>query len=136
MAQTITIEDLHGYLDEALSEESSSRVEKALRESPPLRAALSRLVDERERGEHSLGAIWRRQRITCPSREELGNMVMGLLDDGHVEYIQFHIKTIGCGFCQSNLNDLMERSKEMKSLTTTRRQKMFASSAGYLPKRK
>ncbi len=136
MAKTITIEDLHGYLDEALSEESSSRVEQALRESPPLRAALARLLDERERGEHSLGAIWRRQRITCPSREDLGNLVMGLVDEAHAEYITFHIKTIGCGFCQSNLNDLQERSKEMKSLTATRRQKMFASSAGFLPKRK
>ncbi|HMO36812.1 MAG TPA: hypothetical protein PKA06_12285 [Gemmatales bacterium] len=136
MANAITIEDLHGYLDEALSEEASSRVERALRESSPLRTALARLVEERERGEHSLGAIWRRQRITCPSREELGNLVMNLLEEARAEYIHFHIRTIGCGFCQANLNDLMERSKEMKSLTQTRRQKMFASSAGYLPKRK
>jgi hypothetical protein len=132
----ITIEELHGFLDEALSEEMSSKVEKALRESAPLRAALTRLMDDRERGEHSIGAIWRRQRLTCPSREDLGNLVMGILEEGHAEYIQFHIKTIGCGYCQSNLVDLQERSKEHKAYSQQRRQKMFASSAGLLPKRK
>jgi len=136
MSTKITTEDLHGYLDEALSDEKSSKVEKALRETPQLRAALSRLIDERDRGEHSLGAVWRRQRLTCPSREDLGNLVMGILDEAQVEYIQFHIKTIGCGYCQSNLIDLQERSKEHKVHTTQRRQKMFASSAGFLPKRK
>lgn len=136
MAKSITIEDLHGYLDEALSEEMSSKVEKALRDSVPLRAALSRLMEERERGEHSLGAIWRRQRLTCPSREDLGNLVMGILDEAQTEYIHFHIKTIGCGYCQSNLIDLQERNKEAKNHTSQRRQKMFASSAGFLPKRK
>lgn len=136
MTAKITQEDLHGYLDEALSEEKSAQVEKALRETPQLRAALARLIDERDRGEHSLGAVWRRQRLTCPSREDLGNLVMGILEETQAEYIQFHIKTIGCGYCQSNLIDLQERSKEHKVHTTQRRQKMFASSAGFLPKRK
>lgn len=136
MASKITLEDLHAFLDESLSEELSSRVEKALRESAQLRAALARLMEDRDRGEHSLGAVWRRQRITCPTREDLGNLVMGILDPAYAEYIQFHIKTIGCGYCQSNLIDLQERSKEHKAYTKERRQKMFASSAGFLPKRK
>ena len=136
MNTKITLEDLQAYLDEALSEEMSSRVEKALRESPQLRAALARLMEDRDRGEHSLGAVWRRQRLTCPSREELGNLVMGILEESYADYIQFHIKTIGCGYCQSNLIDLQDRSKEHKAHTTLRRQKMFASSAGFLPKRK
>ena len=133
---TISIEDLHAFLDEALSDEMSSKVEKALRDSPPLRSALSRLMEDRERGEHSIGAIWRRQRLTCPTREDLGNLVMGILEESQAEYIQFHIKTIGCGYCQSNLVDLQERSKEHKVHSQQRRQKMFASSAGFLPKRK
>ncbi len=136
MSKKITMEDLHGYLDEALSEEASSRVEQSLRDSPQLRHALSRLIDERDRGEHSIGAIWRRQRLTCPSREDLGNMLLGVLDDAYVDYIQFHIKSISCGYCQANLQDLQERHKEAKGHIQERRQKMFASSAGFLPKRK
>lgn len=136
MPRSITLQDLEGFLDEALSDEMSSQVEKALRDSAQLRAALSRLMEDRDRGDHSLGATWRRQRLTCPSREDLGNLTMGILDEAHAEYIRFHIKTIGCGYCQSNLIDLQERSKEHKTLSTQRRQKMFASSAGFLPKRK
>jgi len=135
MAPTITLEDLHGYLDEALSDEASSRVENALRTSPQLRAALARLIEERDRGEHSIGAIWRRHRLTCPSREDLGNLLLGVLDEEYKDYIGFHIQTIGCGYCQSNLVDLQERQKEAKGHVQQRRQKMFASSAGYLPKR-
>jgi hypothetical protein len=135
MAQSITLEDLHGYLDEALSEDASNRVEKALRETPQLRHALSRLIDERERGEHSLGAIWRRHRLTCPTREDLGNLLLGVLDPAFADYIQFHLASISCGYCQANLNDLQERQKESKGQVQQRRQKMFASSAGFLPKK-
>lgn len=136
MSKTITKEDLHAYLDEALSEEASSRVEKALRDTAPLRHALSRLIAERDRGEHSLGAIWRRQRLTCPSREDLGNLLLGVLDPEYADYIQFHLQSIACGYCQANLTDLQERQKETKGKVQERRQKMFASSAGFLPKRK
>jgi hypothetical protein len=130
------MEDLHAYLDEALSEEASSRVEKALRDAPPLRRALSRLIAERERGEHSLGAIWRRHRLTCPTREDLGNLLLGVLDLEFAEYIKFHLQSISCGYCHANLMDLQERQKEAKGRVQERRQKMFASSAGFLPKRK
>jgi len=136
MSKSITIEDLHAYLDEALADEASSRVEKALRDTPALRRALSRLIAERERGEQSLGAIWRRHRLTCPSREDLGNLLLGVLDPDFAEYIKFHLQSISCGYCQANLMDLQERQKETKAKVQERRQKMFASSAGFLPKRK
>jgi hypothetical protein len=136
MSKSITMEDLNAYLDEALSDEASSRVEKALRDTPPLRRALSRLIAERERGEHSLGAIWRRHRLTCPTREDLGNLLLGVLDPEFADYIKFHLQSISCGYCQANLMDLQERQKETKAKVQERRQKMFASSAGFLPKRK
>jgi hypothetical protein len=136
MAKQITLEDLHGYLDEALSDDASARVESALRSSPQLRAALSRLIEDRDRGEHSMGAVWRRHRMTCPTREDLGNLLLGVVDDDYKDYIEFHLKTIACGYCQANLMDLQERQKETKGQIAQRRQKMFASSAGYLPNRK
>jgi hypothetical protein len=136
MSKSITMEELSSYLDEALNDDASSRVEKALRESAQLRLALARLIEERDRGEHSIGAIWRRQRITCPSREELGNLLLGVLEEDFADYVRFHVETIGCAYCQANLADLQERQKENKGQVQQRRQKMFASSAGYLPKRK
>src|SRR5947209_4510463 len=65
----ITREQLHAYLDEALSEPETARVEQALRDSEPLRRALKQAMQERDRGEHSLGAVWRRERLTCPGRD-------------------------------------------------------------------
>lgn len=65
----VTQADLLAYLDEALGEKELARVEQALRQSASLRQILQRLMVERDRGEHSVGALWRRARLTCATRE-------------------------------------------------------------------
>ncbi len=95
----VTREQLAGYLDDALSEAETAQVEQALRESEPLRRTLRTLMQERDRGEHSLGAIWQRQRLSCPSRDQLGGFLLGALDAAWREYIDFHLHTIGCSYC-------------------------------------
>ena len=79
----ISRELLQGYLDDALDEEETAQVEKALRDSEALRRHLRLVMQERDRGEHSLGAIWRRERITCPSREQLGSYLLQALPRVH-----------------------------------------------------
>ena len=128
----ISIEVLHGYLDEALSEEECARVEQVLRTSAPLRQLLSGIMADRDRGEHTVGAIWRRNRLSCPSRQQLGSYLLGVLEEGLQDYVQFHIATVGCPYCQANLQDLQERQKESPSQIQKRRKKLFESSAGYL----
>ena len=98
-----TREQLAGYLDDALSEIETAQVEQTLRQSEPLRQELRSLMQESDRGEHSLGAIWRRQRLSCPTREQLGSYLLGALEPERLEYIQFHLDTIGCSFCLANL---------------------------------
>lgn len=136
MAKTTTAkftpEILHGYLDDALSDEETAQVEKSLRESEPLRRQLRALMQERDRGEHSIGAIWRRQRLSCPSREELGSYLLQALDRDVLEYIAFHLKTIGCPFCQANLTDMQSLQQEPAPKAQERRRRYFESSAGYL----
>src|SRR5260370_42621961 len=92
----INPEVLHAYLDDALSEEETAQVEKALRESDQLRRQLAALLQNRDRGEHTIGAIWRRQRLTCPTREELGSYLLQALDGELHKYIAFHLQTFGC----------------------------------------
>ena len=58
----ISREQLAGYLDDALGEADLAQIEQALRESEPLRRTLRLLIQERDRGEHAIGAIWRRER--------------------------------------------------------------------------
>ena len=128
----ITRELLHGYLDDGLSDEETAQVEKALRESEGLRRMLHALLQDRERGEHSIGAIWRRERLSCPTREQLGSHLLQVLDDGWQEYIVFHLETIGCPYCLANLADLQAQQKEAAPRVKARQRRFFESSAGYL----
>jgi hypothetical protein len=128
----ITRELLHAYLDETLSDAETAQVEQALRESEPLRLLLQKAMQERDRGEHSLGAIWRRERLTCPGREQLGSYLLQVLDEEEQDYIDFHINHIGCPFCQANLADLQALQKEHPPAAKERRRRIYETSAGYL----
>ena len=129
--EVVTREQLHAYLDEALSDTEAARVERALRDSAELQRQLKVVREERDRGEHSLGAIWRRERLSCPNREQLNGFLHGVLDADLHNYIDFHLKTIGCPTCQANLDDLREKQAE-SAAPTRRRRKIFDSSAGLL----
>jgi hypothetical protein len=128
----ITRELLHGYLDDALSDAEIAHVEQSLRESEALRRLLRVIIQERDRGEHSVGAIWRRQRLSCPTREQLGSYLLQVLDQSLLDYIDFHLRTIGCPYCLANLADLESLQKEPPPKTQARRRRFFESSAGYL----
>jgi hypothetical protein len=128
----ITREQLHGYLEDCLSDAETAKVEQALRESEPLQRMLRAIMQERDRGEHSIGAIWCRERLSCPSREQLGSYLLKALDQALQDYINFHVKTIGCAFCLANLADLQSLQKEPMPKAKERRRRFFESSAGYL----
>ena len=129
----ITREMLSGYIDDALDEAESARIEQALRDTEPLRAQLKQLLEERDRGEHSVGAIWRRQRLSCIKREQLGTYLLGVLDDDVQDYIQFHLQTIGCAYCLANLADLQtQQQHDADGHVKQRRKRYFQSSAGLL----
>ena len=132
MTPEITRQHLHAYLDDALSEAETARVEQALRDSESLRRLLRQVMQERDRGEHSLGAIWRRERLTCPTREQLGSYLLEVLDESEQDYLDFHLHTVGCPYCLANLADLQALQKEPAPKAKERRRRFFQSSAGYL----
>jgi hypothetical protein len=132
MPPPFTREQLTSYLEDALSDCETAQVEQALRQSEPLRLQLRGLMGERDRGEHTIGAIWRRKRLTCPSREQLGNFLLQVLDSANQDYVEFHLRTIGCAFCLANLTDLEALQKEPPIRTQQRRKRFFESSAGLL----
>jgi hypothetical protein len=130
--KNITREQLHAYLDDALSDSDLAMIEQALRESEPLRQRLRQAMQDRDRGDHSLGAVWRRERLTCPSREQLGSYLLQVLDDAALEYIEFHLTTIGCPFCVANWQDLQTLQQEPAPQARDRRRRYFESSASFL----
>jgi anti-sigma factor RsiW len=112
---TISREYLHSYLDEALSPTEMAHVEQMLRESPETQALLRQVLAERDRGEHSLGAIWRRERLTCMDREKLGSYLLGVLDPEEEDYIRFHLEVLACPYCLANFTDLREQQARLRA---------------------
>jgi hypothetical protein len=133
MGDTIGVETLRAYLAETLPPEESARVEKALRNSSELRAQLEDVRQNRaDLGLHSLGAIWRRGRLTCPDRQQLGSYLLDALDPQWAAYIMFHIDVIGCPFCQANVADLRGKASQAVVSVKNRQQRIFESSRGLL----
>ena len=125
--------ELEAYLDEALPSEQMAQIEKALRDDPAIVDRLTALVGKQDAGVHSIGATWRRHRLSCLSREQLGSYLLKVLDAEQSEYVRFHFETIGCRWCNASLEDLSQQHTAAHTAATeSRRSKYFQSSAGYL----
>jgi hypothetical protein len=126
-----TIDDdmLRSYLADSLPPGELARVEKALRDSSELRA---RLEDVRQnRGDpnlHTLGAIWRRNRLTCPTRQQLGSFLLDALDPELGAYLKFHLEVVECPFCQANLADLQAKASQPTAAVKSRHNRILRSS--------
>ena len=133
MPKKFTPTELEAYFDEALPHDRMAQIEAALRETPELADELATLAGRRDAGVHSLAAIWRRHRLTCPSREQLGGYLLGVLEPAHADYVKFHLETVGCRTCSASLSDLQEQHQTTDAeAAVSRRSKYFQSSAGYL----
>ncbi len=122
-------ETLKAYLAETLPAGAMARVEKALRDSAEIRARLEEVRQERgDVGLHSLGAIWRRSRLSCANRQELGSYLLEALDPEHAEYLKFHIEVVACPFCAANLADLTAKAERGTPAAQTRQKRIYHSS--------
>jgi hypothetical protein len=126
---------LKDYLADALPPEDLARVEKALRDSAELRARLEEVRQDRGNdGLHTLGAIWRQARLTCPSRQQLGSYLLDALDPERAGYITFHLDVIECPYCQANLADLKAKSTHVAAQSKSRYTRIVESSRHLLRK--
>ena len=135
MPRPVRQSDLDAYLDEALPPEEMARIEKALRKNPQLGKQLAAINARRDAGVHSLGEIWRRHRLSCPSREQLGSYLLDALPEEPADYVAFHLEVIGCRYCRANLADLKRQDAESPTAAEKRRRKYFQSSVGHLHRR-
>ncbi len=132
MAKRFSQSDLEGYLDEALPPEEMAQMEQAMRDDPAINDQLAQINSRRDAGVHSLAEIWRRHRLSCPPREELGNYLLGVLPQETTHYLKFHLEVLSCRYCQANLADLENQQAESSTQAEARKRKYFQSSAGYL----
>ena len=131
MANQYSASEIEAFLDEALEPDQMTAIEASLRNDSQLISQFVEVISRRDAGIHSLGEIWRRNRISCPSREDLGSYLLNVLSAEQQLYIQFHLETISCRICQANLDDLKEQQKGSDE-HSARRKRYFESSAGYL----
>jgi hypothetical protein len=130
---TFSDSDIEGFLDEALSPAQMAAIEAALRADEGLKKRLAAAVGRRDAGVHSLAAVWRRHRLSCPSREQLGSHLLGVLEPGLADYVKFHLEVVACRYCLASLEDLRQQhAAEDKAVAARRQTKYFQSSAGYL----
>jgi hypothetical protein len=132
MATEFSNSELEAFLDEALPTERMAAIEEALRGGEELQKRLAAVNGRRDAGVHSLGEIWRRHRLSCPSRQQLGSHLLGVLSREETDYIKFHIETIGCRYCTASAGDLQSQQSAAESDVAHRRQKYFQSSVGHL----
>ncbi len=137
MSELPTDAELLAYVEEMLPAHRAAAVEQLLRDSSELRERAAELIRQRDQGGRTVGEIWRRHRLSCPSRSELSSLVLGVLDPELADYIHFHIEQVGCRVCEANLDDLREAHAALQQSTsqTTRRDRIFESSAGILRNR-
>src|SRR5712671_2767918 len=103
MPADFTDAELLAFLDEGLPVERMAAVESALRQSAELRTRTAALGQQRNAAGHSVGEIWRRGRLSCPTRHQLGSFLLDALPAEHADYIRFHLETVGCRYCAANL---------------------------------
>jgi hypothetical protein len=135
MPGELSLSELEAFLDEALPTERMAAIEEALRHSEDLQKQLASVNGRRDAGVHSLGEIWRRHRLSCPTREQLGSYLLGVLPRGLQDYVKFHVETIECRYCSASVEDLKLQQSEAGNETRQRRHKYFQSSVGHLRKK-
>ncbi len=133
MSEIIDDDLLLHYLSESLPADGMARVERALRDSAELR---DRLEVVREGGSdptlHTLGAIWRRGRLTCLNREQLGSYLLDVLEPEFTEYVTFHLEVVECPLCRANLADLQGKADTHVPDARRRRKQAILHSSRHL----
>lgn len=132
-ADPFSTSELLAYCDEALPAEQMASVEEALRGSETLRRKLAGCLEMRDARTASVGDVWRRCRLSCPSRSQLGRYVLRALEPDFAEYVTFHCEVVGCRACAASVADLHEQQQGAPAAESSRRrERFFQSSAGLL----
>ena len=73
--------------------------------------------------------VWESERPSCPKRSTLGKFTLGILPPPWTDYVAFHVQTLGCSFCNANLDELNSNSSLGKADGT--RDRLFQSTIGF-----
>jgi len=134
LSQEFSQADLEAYLDEALPPDEMAAVEDHLRNNPDMGQRLAAIHGRRDAGVHTLGEIWRRHRLTCPSREQLTLFLDKKLTKEETQYVQFHLEEIHCRLCVASYDDIRISREDDTDDSISRHQRILDRSSHYLRK--
>ncbi|HUS91446.1 MAG TPA: sigma-70 family RNA polymerase sigma factor [Phycisphaerae bacterium] len=91
---------------------------------------LTRLGEEDPvHSEAMLTEVWESLRLSCPKRSTIGAYHLGTLEEAWQDYVDFHLKQLGCRFCLANLADLKQQdSRKSEAL----QERIMQSTVGFL----
>ena len=136
MTTEFTDAELEAYLDEALDPIRAGELEECLKQDEAVLSRLSYINSRRDAGIHTLGEIWRRNQIGVPTREQMGNYLLGVGSAEEMDYIDFRLDQLKCRFTIALKEDLTAQQVEADAgKSADRRSKIFMSSAGLLKKK-
>jgi len=131
----IRLEELEAFLDEALPGPRMREIEEAVRQDRNLAEQLRLIIQRRDSGVVSIAEVWRRHRLSCPTRETLGAYLLDTLPMEEARFVRIHLERVGCRYCLANLADLqsrMEATQQEKEAAQRRCQRYFRSSLHHL----
>lgn len=97
-----------------------------------LLAALGQAAqDEQGMLDLDLAVLWRKERVSCPSRHWLARLVAGTLEAGPAQFVRFHLDSMRCAWCNANRDDLARAEGGLDPLL----QRVQASTLHYLRSR-
>ncbi len=135
MSEDFSDAELEAFLDEALDPARASEIEQYARSNPDILKRLGMLNRRREHGTHSLAAIWRRFQIGVPSKEEMGQYLLGILETNHAQYIRFRIEVLKCPYTQALAIDLRAAQDQSKiARSKAQRDSIYQSGTSILKK--
>jgi RNA polymerase sigma-70 factor (ECF subfamily) len=108
------------------------RLARLARQHPRMDTSL-KLFEENEDLSNLIRLTWSDNLLSCLKRNTVGAYALGVLDSDLNDYVAFHLEIVGCEVCSSNLEDL-KREQESASSRDDAKERLFASSIGFLKK--
>ena len=79
------------------------------------RSMVTSLREESEGLTISVGDLWVKERISCPHRDILLAYVNKSLSGEEMDYIEFHLETVECPYCQADVMEVTELMNQESS---------------------
>ena len=78
----------------------------------------------------NLNQIWEDLRPSCPKRTTLGKFTLEILPPEWTDFVEFHVKQLGCDYCRANLQELSDQIDTNESKRVN--EQLFQSTIGFL----